>query len=54
MIEFLQANWFWIGLIIAFVGMHSFGGGCCGAGQRAGRKKEAGKTAEEAEGKSCH
>ena len=54
MMEFLQVNWFWIVLIIVFIGMHSFGGGCCGTGQRAGRKKEPGEKADEAEGRSCH
>lgn len=52
MIEFLQANWFWIVLMIVFVGMHSFGGGCCGMGQHAGRKKEPGEKAQEAGRKS--
>ncbi|MFQ5683317.1 MAG: DUF2933 domain-containing protein [Candidatus Binatia bacterium] len=34
MAEFLQNNWFWILLVLVFVGMHSFGGGCCGMGHR--------------------
>ena len=51
--EFLQNNWFWLLLILLFVGMHGFGMGCCGArrGRRAGRK---GEEATEEKEKSCH
>ncbi len=38
MLEFLQADWFWIVLILFFIGIHSFGGGCCG-GEHQSRKK---------------
>ena len=54
MVEFLQNNWFWIALIIVFVGMHSFGGGCGGGGRKERRKKELGEKAEEAAAGSCH
>ncbi len=54
MIEFLQANWIWVVLLIAIVGMHSFGGGCCGGGHRPPRNKASGDRPEEAEGGSCH
>lgn len=54
MMEFLQANWFWILLVVVFIGMHSFGGGCCGTGQRTRRKKELGERVDEAESESCH
>lgn len=54
MIEFLQANWFWLVLLIAIVGMHGFGGGCCGTRQRLRRNKEPGEKPQEAEGGSCH
>ncbi len=52
--EFLLNNWFWILLIVAFIGMHSFGGGCCGSGHQSRKKKEPGEKAEEGEAKSCH
>lgn len=54
MIEFLQANWLGVVLLIAIAGMHSFGGGCCGSGQRPRRNKAPGEKPEEAEGGSCH
>ena len=53
MVEFLANNWFWMVLILLFVGMHSFGGGCCGAG----RRREKGDVKDEAkveQEKSCH
>ncbi len=42
MAEFIQSNWFWILLVLAFVGMHAFGVGCCG-GQRHSRRKTDGQ-----------
>ena len=54
MAEFLQNNWFWIVLVLLFVGMHSFGGGCCGKGRHSGEKGGTGKDPEEGEEKSCH
>ena len=54
MIEFLQTNWFWIALILLFVGMHSFGGGCCGGGHQSRKKKEPCEKVEEGEAVSCH
>lgn len=53
MVEFIQNNWFWIVLVFLFLGMHSFGGGCCGMGQHAKRTKGTEKEAEKQE-KSCH
>ncbi|HBA40244.1 MAG TPA: DUF2933 domain-containing protein [Deltaproteobacteria bacterium] len=53
MIEFIQSNWFWILLVLAFVGMHTLGPGCCGAGHHSRRKKEAPEESE-GQGKSCH
>ena len=53
MIEFLANNWFWMVLVLLFVGMHSFGGGCCGVG----RRREKGDVKDEANAereKSCH
>lgn len=52
MAEFLQNNWFWIVLAVLFIGMHSFGGGCCGVGRHAKGKKDGGQTDEQE--KSCH
>jgi len=54
MMEFFQANWFWILLILVFIGMHSFGGGCCGGGHQSRKKEEPGEKVEEGEAKSCH
>ena len=54
MMEFLQTNWFWIALIIVFIGMHSFGGGCCGGRRNERGKEEPGEKAKEAAGGSCH
>ena len=54
MVEFLQNNWFWLALILVFVGMHSFGGGCCGGGRKEKRNKEADGKAGETESASCH
>lgn len=54
MAEFLQDNWFWILLVVAFIGMHSFGGGCCGGGRHRREKVDTGKEAKEGEEKSCH
>ncbi len=54
MAEFLQNNWFWIFLVLVFVGMHSFGGGCCGVGRHRPEKGGSGKEAKEGEEKSCH
>ncbi len=54
MAEFLQNNWFWILLIVAFIGMHSFGGGCCGGKRDRREKDDAGKQANDEIEKSCH
>ena len=54
MFEFLQNNWFWIVLIALFVGMHSFGGGCCGPKGDRRKENEAGDKAEVGDEKSCH
>lgn len=35
--EFLQNNWFWIVVVLLFIGMHASGMGCCGQGRHAGR-----------------
>jgi len=53
MAEFLANNWFWVVLVLLFVGMHSFGGGCCGVGRHAKRKKDGGDETDGQE-KSCH
>ena len=53
MIEVIQSNWFWILLVLAFVGMHTLGPGCCGAGHDSRRKKGAPEESE-GQGKSCH
>ena len=52
MAEFLQNNWFWIVLVLLFVGMHSFGGGCCGVRRRRQGRGDVKKEAES--GESCH
>jgi hypothetical protein len=52
--EFLQSNWLWILLIIGFVGMHSFGGGCCGIGRQRRRDSGPENGSKEEAGKSCH
>ncbi|MBI2349538.1 MAG: DUF2933 domain-containing protein [Deltaproteobacteria bacterium] len=51
--EFLANNWFWVVLVLLFVGMHSFGGGCCGVGPRQ-RKKNVEADDPEDGRKSCH
>lgn len=41
--EWLQQNWFWVVVFVAFVGMHLFGHGGhggCGGGHRHGRDRE--------------
>ena len=53
MAEFLANNWFWVVLVLLFVGMHSFGGGCCGVGRHAKGKKAGGDETEGQE-KICH
>ncbi len=52
MAEFLQNNWLWIVLVLVFVGMHTFGGGCCGVGRHRRGKGDVKKEAESEE--SCH
>ncbi len=49
MVEFIGNNWFWILLVLAFVGMHAFGMGCCGGQHHSRRKKDA---PEESEGQA--
>lgn len=53
MIEFLQTNWFWILLVVLFVGMHAFGGGC-GMGYHRQQKRNPGEENKEGQGRSCH
>lgn len=53
MAEFLANNWFWVVLVLLFVGMHSFGGGCCGVGHRR-PKKNAEDANQEDKVKGCH
>jgi len=53
MAEFLANNWFWVVLVLLFVGMHSFGGGCCGGGHRQ-RKKNLEADAPEDGRRGCH
>lgn len=56
MTEWLAGNWFWVLLIVLFVGMHAFGGGCgMGHGRRAkGETSEDGKEGKGEKGGSCH
>lgn len=50
--EWLGQNWFWVVVLVAFVGMHLFGhgghgghgGGGCGGGHRHGRDREGDDT----------
>ena len=53
MVDFIENNWFWILLVLAFVGMHSLGLGCCGREHHSRRKKDVSEESEE-QAKSCH
>ncbi len=37
MFEFLAANWLWMAIVVAFVWMHSRGGGCGSHGSHGSR-----------------
>lgn len=56
MTEWLAGNWFWALLLVLFVGMHAFGGGCgMGHGRRTkGETFEDGKEGKGEQGGSCH
>ena len=54
MAEFVQNNWFWILLVLVFVGMHTFGGRCCGMGHRRWREGGPENGSKEGAEKSCH
>lgn len=51
----IDQSWFWILLLILFVGMHAFGGGCgMGHSRRAeGESSDDGKEDKEAKDGSC-
>lgn len=49
--EWLQQNWFWLAIFIAFIGMHLFGhgghGGGCGGGHGGHRPTDEEKKSEQ-------